>query len=59
MENLFLCEVTGDGSTFNIPKLIQYNNVAYVDETQAFDTAVANDNYMSFDLYFRCETDQA
>ena len=53
MDGLFMSEVTGDGSSFKIPKLMQYNQVAYVDTTQAFEDAVANDNYMSFDLYFR------
>ncbi|MBR1482495.1 MAG: hypothetical protein IJ598_05945 [Ruminococcus sp.] len=55
MEDLFLCEVTGDGTSFKIPKLLQYDNVAYVDTTQDFDTAIANDEYMSFDVYFRSE----
>ena len=58
MENLFLCEVTGDGLTFNIPKLIQSGNVAYVDTDSAFTTAVANENYLSFDLYFRSKSQQ-
>ena len=31
MDGLFMSEVTGDGSSFNIPKLMQYNNVAYID----------------------------
>ena len=53
MDGLFMSEVTGDGTSFKIPKLMQYNNVAYIDTTQAFENAVANDNYMSFDLYFR------
>ncbi len=56
MEGLFLCEVTGDGSTFSVPKLMQYDNVAYIDTTQSFDNAVANDEYLSYDLYFRCKT---
>lgn len=58
MEGLFLCEVTGDGADFNVPKLMQYDNIAYVDETQDFDTATANDEYMSFDIYFRSEISQ-
>ena len=53
MENIFLCEVTGDGQTFNIPKLIQSGNVAYVDTDSAFSSAVPNENYLSFDIYFR------
>ena len=53
MDGLFMSEVTGDGSSFNIPKLMQYNNVAYIDTEQPFDSATPNDNYMSFDLYIR------
>ena len=53
MDGLFMSEVTGNGTTFNIPKLMQYDQIAYVDTTQSFEAAVANDNYMSFDLYFR------
>ena len=55
MEGLFLSEVTSDGSVFKIPKLLQDGNVAYVDTTQNLDNAVANENYMSFDMYFRCK----
>lgn len=60
MEDLFLCEVTGDGNTFKIPKLIQYGEIAYVDttsdKTSDFDDAVSNENYMSFDIYFRTKS---
>ena len=56
MESLFLCETTSDGYTFNIPKLMQYDEVAYVDTDQSFDDATANDEYLSFDLYFRSDT---
>ena len=56
MNGLFMTEVTGDGTSFYIPKLLQYNQIAYVDKTQEFETAVANDNYMSFDLYFRSQS---
>jgi len=58
LEGLFLCEVTSDGKTFKIPKLMQYNNVAYIDTTQDFDPAVANDEYMSYDIYFRTQSTQ-
>ena len=53
MEDLFLCEVTGDGNIFKIPKLVQYGEIAYVDTTSDFTDALANENYMSFDIYFR------
>ena len=56
MEDLFLCEVTGDGNTFKIPKLVQYGEIAYVDTTSEFTNAVANENYMSFDIYFRTKS---
>ena len=57
MEGLFLCEVTGDGATFKVPKLMQYDNVAYIDTTQNFDDAMPNDEYLSYDVYFRCKTE--
>ena len=53
MEDLFLCETTSDGKAFYIPKLVQNGANAYVDATEAFSDAVANENYMSFDIYFR------
>lgn len=56
MDGLFMSEVTGDGTSFKIPKLMQYDQVAYIDTEQAFENAVANDNYMSFDLYFRSKS---
>ena len=56
MDGLFMSEVTSNGATFNIPKLLQYDQVAYIDTDQPFDPAVANDNYMSFDLYFRSQS---
>ena len=59
LEGLFLCEVTSDGKTFKIPKLMQYDNVAYIDVTQEFDPAVANDEYMSYDIYFRTQSTQS
>lgn len=59
LEGLFLCEVTSDGKTFKIPKLMQYENVAYIDTTQEFDPATANDEYMSYDIYFRTQSTQS
>ena len=56
MDGLFMSEVTGDGASFKVPKLMQYGQVAYIDTEQAFEDAVANDNYMSFDLYFRSKS---
>lgn len=57
MEGLFLCDVTGDGKTFSIPKLMQYDEIAYVDTAQNFDTPTPNNEYMSFDIYFRSENE--
>ena len=58
MKDLFLCEVTSDGATFKVPKLMQYDDVAYIDTAQNFDDAKPNDEYLSYDVYFRCKTDQ-
>ncbi len=59
MEGLFLCETTSDGTKFYIPKLFQSENIAYVDTNQNFDPAVANDEYMSYDIYFRSEASKS
>lgn len=53
LSDLFLCETTSNGKVFKIPKLEQYGEIAYVVENEAFDDATPNDEYMSFDLYFR------
>ena len=39
-----------------IPKLQQYGEIAYVDTGESFGDATANEEYMSFDLYFRSKT---
>lgn len=57
MSGLYMSEVTGDGTSFKLPVLWQYENVAYINTEQEFSEAVANDDYMSFDLYFRVNTD--
>lgn len=56
LSDLFLCETTSNGAAFKIPKLIQYGDIAYVDPEGDFDDAVANENYLSFDIYFRSKT---
>lgn len=58
MEDLVLSEVTSDGKTFYKPALIQSNGVAYPDTSANWDTAVANENYLSFDLYIRSKSTQ-
>lgn len=56
MKDLVLSEVTSDGKTFYKPALIQSNGVAYADTSANWDKAVANENYLSFDLYIRSKT---
>lgn len=48
-------EVTGDGSTFKIPTLIQYDGYALPDTTTAtvWKDAVANQDYLSFTVHMR------
>ena len=58
MEDLVLSEVTSDGKTFYKPALIQSNGVAYADTSANWDKAVANENYLSFDLYIRSKSTQ-
>lgn len=56
LQDLFLCETTSDGITFKIPSLIQYGEIAYVDTSADFEDATANEQYMSFDIYFRSKS---
>lgn len=56
MKDLVLSEVTSDGKTFYKPALIQSNGIASVDRDANWDKAVANENYLSFDLYIRSKT---
>ena len=56
LKDLVMSEVTSDGKTFYKPALIQSNGIAYPDVNEAWDKAVANENYLSFDLYVRSET---
>lgn len=48
-------EVTGDGSTFKIPTLIQYDGYALPDTATAtvWKDAVANQDYLSFTVHMR------
>lgn len=54
LNELAFCDITSDGVTFKVPKLIQHEHIAYVDTTAAFSNAVPNRDYLSFDIYFRC-----
>lgn len=58
MEDLVFSELTSDGITFYKPALIQSNGVAKVDPSANWDKAVANENYLSFDLYVRSKSTQ-
>lgn len=54
LSDLSLSDITSDGKTFKIPKLIQHQHITYVDEEAAFSDATPNKEYLSFDIYFRC-----
>lgn len=58
MEDLVMSEVTSDGKIFYKPALIQSNGIAYADVNADWDRAVANVNYLSFDLYIRSKSTQ-
>ena len=55
LEELFMCEVTGDGISFYSPSLQQSDGKAYVvyDSETPMEIAVANGDYVSFDMYMR------
>ena len=54
LSDLALSDITSDGKTFKIPKLIQHQHITYVDTDAAFSDATPNKEYLSFDIYFRC-----
>lgn len=56
LENLQLTEITGDGTYFSKPALIQTGGKAQVDITTAWSPADANQHYLSFDLYIRSKS---
>lgn len=58
IKDLVLSEVTSDGKTFYKPALIQSNGIAEPDLEAKWDKAVANENYLSFDLYVRSKATQ-
>lgn len=57
LDDLYMTDVTSNGIIFKAPKIRQMDEVAYVDTAQNFDEAVANENYLSFDIYFRAPTE--
>ena len=56
LEKLQLTEITGDGTYFSKPALIQTGGKAQVDTTTAWSPADANQHYLSFDLYIRSKS---
>lgn len=56
LENLQLTEITGDGTFFRKPALIQTGGQAQVDPTADWSPADANQHYLSFDLYIRSKS---
>ncbi len=58
LEDFSLSEVTSDGINFYKPALVQSNGTASPDLDADWDVAVANENYLSFDLYIRSKSSQ-
>ena len=56
MKDLFLCDITGDGKDFYAPVMTQSGYYAVVDMTAKMEQTVRNQDYMSFDIYFRSKT---
>lgn len=56
LENLQLTEITGDGTFFRKPALIQSGGQAHVDTTAEWSEPTANEHYLSFDLYIRSKS---
>lgn len=55
LQDLNYCEITGDGISFSRPDIVQSNGEAHVDTSHQgyWPSAVANTDYLSFDLYIR------
>lgn len=56
LENLQLTEITGDGTFFRKPALIQSGGQANVDTKAEWSEPTANQHYLSFDLYIRSKS---
>lgn len=56
LEKLQLTEITGDGTFFRKPALIQSGGQAQVDTKADWSPAAANQHYLSFDLYIRSKS---
>ena len=56
LEKLQLTEITGDGTFFRKPALIQSGGQAHVDTNAEWSEPTANEHYLSFDLYIRSKS---
>lgn len=56
LEKLQLTEITGDGTYFSKPALIQSGGQALVDPNAEWREPAANEHYLSFDLYIRSKS---
>lgn len=56
LEKLQLTEITGDGTYFRKPALIQSDGKALVDTKADWSVPTANEHYLSFDLYIRSKS---
>lgn len=56
LEKLQLTEITGDGTYFSKPALIQSGGKALVDPDAEWSDPTANEHYLSFDLYIRSKS---
>nr|WP_296170697.1 hypothetical protein [uncultured Ruminococcus sp.] len=56
LKELQLTEITGDGTSFKKPALIQSGGQAQVDQNAEWSDPTANLHYLSFDLYIRSKS---
>ena len=56
LEKLQLTEITGDGTYFSKPSLIQSGGQAHVNPDGEWREPAANEHYLSFDLYIRSKS---
>lgn len=56
LEKLQLTEITGDGTYFSKPALIQSDGQAHVNPNADWSEPTANEHYLSFDLYIRSKS---
>lgn len=56
LEKLQLTDITGDGTYFSKPSLIQSGGQAHVNPDGEWSEPAANEHYLSFDLYIRSKS---